>query len=406
MSRGSNSFEIACQDAVGSLRAALVALFDSVGVDPSAPQDVSRRYRLNKTLTWNISRLLQATDSISAVPHVPGTQALEKMLQATSADGASSEAVQRVRSASRAFDEIVEVHVGDRTTLDLVLDSMGGAPGGGLELSRKLAYRGNSGLYGVQAKTRVMSWFLSPNKEDPARLDMGMVAGYIGLRRLRASVRWPIFKVRAWATTDQPITTPRWIPLEPGAGGNAMSLMPSYSSVDASEIQVVESDEGLDCHLMPGKIGNVGSFDCLRGETMLAAANRYQEDNDDSTGEFGAAITTPSEALLFDFIVHRELEFALNPEALIFSKISSMGEQTPASDDASVLPIQCRMIDLPGDPPAVATPMMPRYTEIADLVASRLGRDLREFRAKRIILDYPPLDSHVVMRFQLPLRGE
>lgn len=87
MGSKTHSFEAACQDAVGSLRAALVALFDSIGVDPSVPQDVARRYHLNKTLTWNISRLLQAPDSIAAVPHVPGTQALEKMLKATSDDG-------------------------------------------------------------------------------------------------------------------------------------------------------------------------------------------------------------------------------------------------------------------------------------------------------------------------------
>lgn len=407
MGKPAPSFENACQEAVGSLRAALVALFDSVGADPSAPQDIARRYRLNKTLTWNISRLLQAPDSIAAIPHVPGSQAIEKMLAATGADGASKDALQRVRSASRAFDQIVEVHVGDRTTLDLVLDGMGPANGaaGGLELSRKLAYRGNSGLYGVQAKTRVMSWFLAPNAADPSRLDMAMVAGYVGLRRLRSNVRWPIYKVRAWATTDdQPITQPRWEPLEPGAQ-DGLAMMPSFSSLDASEVRVIESAQGIDCHLLPGKIGNVGAFDCLRGEFMLAAANRYQEDSEDSTGECGAAITTPSEALMFDLIVHRDLEFAMNPEVLVFSKLSAMGEQTPARDDESVLPINAQTVNLPGVPPAVATPMIPRYTEIAELAVSRLGRDLSEFRARRVVIDYPPLDSHVVLRFELPKRA-
>ncbi|MEZ6212416.1 MAG: hypothetical protein R3B46_14435 [Phycisphaerales bacterium] len=41
MGSKTHSFEAACQDAVGSLRAALVALFDSIGVDPSVPQDVA-----------------------------------------------------------------------------------------------------------------------------------------------------------------------------------------------------------------------------------------------------------------------------------------------------------------------------------------------------------------------------
>ncbi|MCA9280699.1 MAG: hypothetical protein H6812_13585 [Phycisphaeraceae bacterium] len=400
MGSKTHSFEAACQDAVGSLRAALVALFDSIGVDPSVPQDVARRYHLNKTLTWNISRLLQAPDSIAAVPHVPGTQALEKMLKATSDDGASAEAVKRVRAASRAFDEIVEVHVGDRTTLDLVLDGMANGSGGdGLELSRKLAYRGNSGLYGVQAKARVMAWTIAPNAEDSSLLDLAMISGYAGFRRLRNNVRWPIIKVRSWATSDQPITRPLWHPLE-GDPNSPMALMPSFSSIDEREIDLVTTEEGLDCHLLPGRIGNVGAFDCIRGEMMMAAANRYKDD-EDSTGEVGASITTPSEVLLFDLIVHRDLENAMEPEAMIFSRIVASGVKTPERDDESALPIRLRLIDLPGTPPAMATPLVPRYSEITGLMADRLGRRPEEFRAKRLLLDYPPLNSNVILRFPL-----
>ncbi|MHC4992994.1 MAG: hypothetical protein ACYTGC_18630 [Planctomycetota bacterium] len=140
------TFEQACQDAVNDLRAALVELYDSVAADPLSPQDVSRRFRLNKTLTWNVSRLIQAPDGLAALTHVPGKAAIEKLLDATQRDGASDRAVENVRTATDAFEHVVEEHVGDRGTLDLVLDGITTPTTDGLERSRKLAFRGNSGL--------------------------------------------------------------------------------------------------------------------------------------------------------------------------------------------------------------------------------------------------------------------
>ena len=67
MTQAAITFEQACQDAVNRLRAALVELYDSVEADPLSPQDVARRFRLNKTLTWNVSRLIQAPEGLAAV---------------------------------------------------------------------------------------------------------------------------------------------------------------------------------------------------------------------------------------------------------------------------------------------------------------------------------------------------
>ncbi|MBZ0171277.1 MAG: hypothetical protein K8E66_02755, partial [Phycisphaerales bacterium] len=83
-----STLEHECDQAIGQLRAALIDLYDSVGADPASPQDVARRYKLNKTLTWNIARLLQSSDGLAAVPHVPGAASFEKILKATEADGA------------------------------------------------------------------------------------------------------------------------------------------------------------------------------------------------------------------------------------------------------------------------------------------------------------------------------
>src|SRR3954469_20670274 len=83
-----NAFEQECKATISSLRAALIVLFQDVGLDPNAPQEAARRLSVNKTLTWNLARLVQSADALAAVAHVPGSSSLERVLAATQKHGA------------------------------------------------------------------------------------------------------------------------------------------------------------------------------------------------------------------------------------------------------------------------------------------------------------------------------
>jgi hypothetical protein len=324
------------------------------------------------------------------------------VLRATQRDAAGTEVVERVRAAASEFEKVVEIHLGDHATLDLVLDALPDATSDGLELSRKLAFRGNSGICGIQARTRAVCWLLAPNPADGSRLDIGLISGHIGLRRLRSSIQWPIFKVRQWSDTNEPIASGDWQPLEShDADRNGVALLRSFTRGPAPEIQAVQTEEGSDYILMPGPIGNHGACDCFRGETMRSAANRYRNDKDD-VGELGANITNPTADLVFDLIVHRDLAFALKPDVLVFGQIFKTGEHGGSRDDPSLLPISPRLIELAGRPPAVATPLVPDYTGLLQQVYDRMNWDPGDFDGVRVQLRYPPLNSTVLMRFDLP----
>ena len=134
----------------------------------------------------------------------------ERFLKATESKGANKKAVEAVRTATREFERVISVHVGDRATLDLVIDAMPNSDAQGLELSRKRAFLGNSGIYGVQARANLMCCFLAPNEEDPSQLDMVMLRGLLGVRRLRPTVRIPIFRTRQWSSAGQAIASQQW----------------------------------------------------------------------------------------------------------------------------------------------------------------------------------------------------
>ena len=73
------------------LRTSLAALVDSVGADAAMPQEMSRRFRLDKTLTWKITRIVCGDDTLSAATHMPGRAALALFVEALEGAGAPAE---------------------------------------------------------------------------------------------------------------------------------------------------------------------------------------------------------------------------------------------------------------------------------------------------------------------------
>jgi len=294
---------------------------------------------------------------------------------------------------------MIRDHAGDRPTLDLIIDGAGSASNSRLELSRKLAFRGNSGLYGVQARTKVNTYFLAPTPGKPERLDVVNISGYVDFRRLRPGVRWPIFMMRAWGTSkDSSIE-----PIEPSEeAAEGFPVMHSFARGNLPKLERVVTGEGRNFDLQAGPVGNEGAFDCFWGDILRGAVDRYSKAGENETGEFGANITAPAETLVMDIIVDQELEFALNPELFVFGHIFTRGLPTGGKDDPSLLPIQQPLRQLTGSPPLVNTPLVPNYARLVSRVYERMNWDPKQFRGVRLTLEYPPLGSNVILRFKLP----
>src|SRR5690606_20518105 len=158
------------------------------------------------------------------------------------------------------FERVISVHVGDRATLDLVIDGMASGDGAGLEQSRKRAFLGNSGIYGVQARTNRMCCFLAPNTDAPNQRDMVMLRGLLGVRRLRPTVRLPIFRTRQWSSAGQAIASQEWQPIEDNANS---PLLSRFNHGEVPEVEAVHAPGGTDYLIQPGLIGNSGAFDCF-----------------------------------------------------------------------------------------------------------------------------------------------
>ncbi|MEQ8844814.1 MAG: hypothetical protein RIB58_08150 [Phycisphaerales bacterium] len=400
------SFEEHCRDTVRELRGAFLDLYAQVGADADRPQEVSRLLGLDKNLTWKVSRVLQAEDAFAALPLLPGSAGLDLVLEATEKAGATKAALMRARVAIAAIESMVATHGGDRATMELMIDSR---EGGGLEKSRKLAFRGNAGIWGIQARARLSAQVLAPSADDPDMLDVVLIAGFQGVRRFRSTPRWPVFRLARYEISGQehrfnieepPSQTP----------GVPQGLMPSFTRGAMPEVFVrregqdpegpagdhTQAGLGTLYEIGDGPVGKTGEFGCYFGFGYRKDVPRYAA-GPGETAFLAASIAMPVETLLFDLLVHKDLPEALQSESAVYG---GAWQGTGEFPESARLPINDRALHL-GRGANLSTPLADQYPAVMARAFERTGWDPKDFHCLRLIVEHPPMPSRAVMRYPL-----
>lgn len=388
-----------------SIRGALTELVSSVGADASRPQELARQYRVNRNLSWKISKIINATDPYDVVPHLPGHGGLERLLSAFETASAPRCVIDAVRNAMRDFDQAVERHAGDRSTFELMLSSM--APDKlspeRVEAARRQAFIGNSGIWGVQCRVRLASYFLAPNGGNSEMLDGVVVGGLHGVRRLRPDASVPLFMRQAYHNDDGTLVATPVEPIDATSGpNNDMMLMRDFCSPDLPTLDMLPADSSLRFELPVGPVGNTALMDWTFGWYMRSFASRYQTEKN-RVAEHSTRMFVPTELLICDLQVHRSLDFALDPKPYLYSQLAGPATY-PIWRDEDILPIMESVQSIGDGMPVVATPHVPNYPQIVQRVYDQLGWTGRDFHGFRITIKYPPIPSVLILRSQLPDR--
>lgn len=386
------------------LRAALIEMYSLVGADPGTPQETSRALGINKNLTWKVSRLMTSADALTVVPLMPGASGWDILLERFTGAGASPASVAKVKHALAGFDDVVTRHAGDRAQLELILDSMGCFDGTmPLEASRELAFRGNSGIWGVQARTRLTVAFVVPSKTEPDRLDAALISGLVDVRRLRPQLGWTLFRFRLY-NDDGTMRQQSPESIEQGSERGLPRMLTRFCSANMPELRLQRGENNVTEYVLPGgPIGRTAGFTCFFGEIMRGLPMHSTPEN--RRGEFTSGVSIPVETLVLDLLVHRDVRMGGAPEVGVFGTPTGRTINPTARSEESRLPLAEKLVEIAGAPPAIATPMVPRYSEIADVAYARLGYPGSAFRGYRLVLPFPPLSSTTIVGWSLPERA-
>lgn len=384
------------------VRGAFTNLLASVQADPTRPQDLARRFGLNKNLAWRVSKLVTVTDPHAVISNLPGPASVGSFLRALEANGAPAEAISAAKEALERFDDMVELHVGDRSTLQLVLSSNAPhkVPQEHLHATRKMAFQGNSSIWGIQARVRLASFFIAPNPDDPTWIDTASMGGLLDVRRLRADASVPLFLRFAYNDDGTERSGPSPEPVDSnGSPDNPLMLIHEFCSTPVPSFDPIAGPGYTRYQLSPGPIGNRGLNSWVFGEVSRRFAPIYR-DEFNTFGEHAVPIQMPVEWLLVDIQIHKDLDFAQDPRVIAYSRLAS-GPSAAGEAECDRLPLAEQVESIGHEPPIVATPLVPQYQSMVQRVYERMGWSGRDFHGYRFTMKFPPMPTSIVLQHDL-----
>jgi hypothetical protein len=384
-------FETATQ----RLRASLTELLTENGARPDKPQEISRRFGLNKNLAWKIARIVTAQDSTDIVPLMPGASGLRLALDAFAKHGARKETIESVRRASAQFDLMTTTHAKDRKGLELLLSSMlpDRIDRERLENSRKLAFQGNSATLGLQVQSSFTTTIMTPSASQEGWLDFTLIRGLVGFQRLRPHGSWPMISLSSYGVREK-ITA-----LDPSTAEGQAPLLKEFCSDADIPIESVVGDDGTRFEMGPGPVGKTASSTTVFGWRLNAAAP-IQGGGADEVGEHFFRLDLPSERVQYDLLIHRDIKFPDGPKAFLYNLMPGQVTYPLSQQAAYSLPLPETVLDL-GVSPVLATQFVPHYRSMVESVCVTSGWDLREFRCYRLEVCSPPIPSILVLAHPL-----
>lgn len=366
-------------------------------------QEVSDGFGVQRKLGWQISKVAYGENPFHSAQYIPTPRGLETWLRAAKSRSVTDALLDQVREASERFERLIETHCEDRDQLGIMLGLAGERVDERAESRwRRDAFQGNSYIFGVRAKAMLSLTVLAPSQKD-RYLDIARVQGLLGFVRNRPGVEWLIAQTAGFSGERGEAIAFHREPLDPetAAANQDVPLMGDYCSRPTPAVRRRPGGNGIVFdELMPGPIGQTGELDLVTGEVLRAVAPAYAT-HEGEVADFGPAVRTPSERLVCDLMVHRELFGEVDRSIRVYSQLFS-----PVSrEERDELVVSERIQQLGRGLGCLRTPDVPRYNHLAEYTMAHLGWDPEEFDLYRIRMRYPPVPASVMFHQPLPPRA-
>ena len=389
------------------IRGAFAEILDALPGHIVRPHELSKCLSIDMKLAWKVVRAAHCTDPFMAVQHIPGTAALEAFLKAAAGQHVAAKRIQAVQTAMQEFERLIEVHAGDRATLEMILLGYASEDRRRADLAhRKAAFGANSYIWGIQARTQVKADILLPSSEK-GWLDIATIRGFVELRRIRPKVPWVIARARVADDRGNVKSPSGREPLDPVQndpdGGTGAPLLREFCSQPLPQFRRVAGPHGfLEDELVEGEVGKTGAVTCMTGEVTRRVASYYRAEQN-RVAALLARMHTPCEALVFDLFVHEDLFGPIEPQLAIYSELDG-GRPVPPIEgrERDRLATNDSVEYLGKGPSVVHTPHVPRYAEMIRYVLDRLGSDGERFDVYRVEIEYPIIPTSVALIHELP----
>jgi hypothetical protein len=166
------------------------AVIDSSPFAGLGPIEVARILRVDKTLVSRLMAALRADDSLASLNQLPGAVPIRQFLRAAREHGAKQRAVEAAERELQSFEHELQRTFGTRSRLDAMLaDTLPEARRRHQVAARQAVYRGMALVKGSSIDLECITWVVHPSRKSPKQVDILILAGFVGVRRMRPTAQ-------------------------------------------------------------------------------------------------------------------------------------------------------------------------------------------------------------------------
>lgn len=363
--------------------------------------DLHKALQLDRKLTWQFYKVATADNPLTVGQSVPKKVSLARLFQAAVDRKVPGHVVDQASQAFDRFEHFVAGHAGDRDIFGSMMSSVDGTSADRLYLShKKAAFKAWSHFLGLQSKTTLHCNIMHPAAQ-PHKFDTAWIRGIIGVKHLRPDIPLLLSSARLDTTEGTPAGGERKS-LDPrGFTPHGVALMHDFCTQPLPEFRRRTNTRGTaEVEILGEGVGRASLATYFTGELQECGFDGWRKD-DDPIHACAAQIRTPSEVLIFDFLVYENV-FGPNKPRL------SVGTDHRESDlhllyrPHDELPVRESHRYLGRGPDCLHTPDVPRYPEIFRAAMKQAGWDANRFDVYRCRIEYPIMPSSVMMAVDLP----
>ncbi|MCK4872679.1 MAG: hypothetical protein KAS72_08140 [Phycisphaerales bacterium] len=384
------------------MRPAFAELIAALPGDVRRPADLKHVLEIDAKLGWQVFKIATTPDPIAASSHVPGRTSMKRFLDAAASRMVSPALIESASQAFWDFEEVVGRHADDRGSFDSMIRAIAGDESDAIDLqSRRAAYRANSRIWGLQARTKLSCLIVNVDSMSDA-VDIATVHGCVDLRRFRRDASLIIASLRVSDDDDVVRRSFDRHPLDPdGRTKEGVSLLTSFCSRPVPKIHSTRMESGfVRTEVLARGVGNTSAVNLLMGEVSCGAGPRYR-DEENRWFVSRAMIRQPVEVLIHDLLLHEDWVGPTVPDVLVFG--DHRADMASLEDrQCDLLPLQASVMYLGRGSSVLHTPDVPNHPAMVRYAFDQLGWEQERFHVYRCRIEYPVMPSSAVLRFALP----
>ncbi len=354
--------------------------------------DVARSVQADKSVAHRLVTALAAKSPCDLLMTVPGPGPLAEIVQAARKLGVAKPVCEAALDATARFGSLVQSLAGDRMTFDAMMSEWVDDARVQIDTTaRQTIFRGMKQLKGVCAETHFTAFMFHPTPGSDERLDMLNVDGIMGFQRVRARGEMCMVGHSGLAGS--------------AAGAeSSRTILPEFCSAPVPTFRIGGPLDKATYRLdWNGKIGREHTHDVVVREIYRSAVTRHRRVPERGFGSVATEPIVPSRMAIVDLLLYKDVF----PTCIPTFQVLATGlrgfadpNDPPSTHDKFYIDTELQVFGV-GGVHQMQTPEVPRYRQLLESQCKLMGWDLTQFRAFRVRVEYPIVNSQ--MQFVIPI---